>query len=82
MPKRRLKHRDLIKKLKSYGVIEDKNRGKGSERLLILDRGIGGAYKGPQTSIKYHGDNTEYSPKITESILRTFSISEDEFWKD
>ena len=82
MPKRRLKHRELLKKLRKYGVIEDSSRGKGSEHLLIIDRGTGGKYKGPQTSIKYHGDNTEHSPKITESILRTFGINEDEFWKD
>lgn len=81
MPKRRLKHRELIKKLKDFSIIEDKNRGKGSERMLIINRGIGGKYSGPQYPIKCHGDDTEYNVKVVDSILRIFSINEDEFWK-
>jgi len=29
-----LKYREIKKKLKRFGVIEDKKRGKGSERML------------------------------------------------
>ena len=82
MPKKRLKHRQLLKKLKQFGIIEDKRRGKGSERMLILDKGFDEKYQGPQIPIKYHGENTEYSPKITDAILFTFGIDPNEFWKD
>ena len=81
MPKRRLKHRDLLKLLKQHGVIEVSARGKGSERLLIQDRGIGGKYQGPQYPIKCHGDDTEYSAKLVDTILSRFAINEDEFWR-
>lgn len=80
MPKRRLKHRELLKLLKQFGVIEDRSRGKGSERLLVEDRGFDGKYTGPQYPIKYHGDDTEYNVKLVDIILRRFKIPEDEFW--
>ena len=82
LPKKRLKHRDLLKKLKQFGITEDKSRAKGNERLLIEDRGIGGKYRGPQYPIKYHGDDTEYSAKLIDTILRRFSIEEAQFWED
>jgi hypothetical protein len=50
--------------------------------MLIKDRGFDGKYQGPQIPIKYHGENTEYSPKITDAILRTFKIDPEKFWKD
>lgn len=52
MPKIRphaLKHRELLSKLRNFGVIEIKKMGKGSERILILKAGLsGGRYTGPQ----------------------------------
>jgi hypothetical protein len=80
LPKRRLKHRELLRLLKRFGITEDKKRGKGSERILIEDRGIDGKYKGPQYPIKCHGDDTEHSAKLIDAILRRFSIPEDQFW--
>lgn len=35
MSDKTLKYRDLLKRLKQFGVIEDRSRGKGSERLLV-----------------------------------------------
>jgi len=36
MPKKPYKYRELIKKLKSYGIIEmARKRGKGSETILL-----------------------------------------------
>lgn len=80
MASKRLKHRELLKKLKHFNVMEDLSRGRGSERMLVQNDGQGGKYKGPFTTIKFHGDNTEYSNTIIKSILRTFSIDEKEFW--
>jgi hypothetical protein len=33
--KKPLKYRELRKKLKAYGIVEDKSRGKGSERMFV-----------------------------------------------
>ena len=82
MRKKRLKHRELLKRLKKFGVIEDKSRGKGSECILFIDRGFKGIIQGPQTPIKYRGENTEYSIKVIDSIIRTFDIDPDEFWSN
>lgn len=37
VPKRTMKHDELIKRLKKYGILEYKNRGKGSERMLYQE---------------------------------------------
>jgi hypothetical protein len=76
-----LKHRDLLKKLKEFGVIEDPSKGKGSERMLILKTGLGSKYKGPQIPIKCHGDGTEHSVRVVDSVLRRFGIDPEAFWK-
>ncbi len=75
-----LKHRELLKKLKSFGVIEILTKGKGSERMLILQAGLGSKYQGPQIPIKYHGDGTEHSKRVIDSILRRFNINSEDFW--
>ncbi|MGD0281460.1 MAG: type II toxin-antitoxin system HicA family toxin [Dissulfurispiraceae bacterium] len=86
MPKIRphaLKHRELISRLKDFGVIEVKNRGKGSERVLIFKAGLTGSkYKGPQIPIKCHGDSTEHSVRVIDAVLRRFSIDQNKFWSD
>ncbi|MBI5212879.1 MAG: type II toxin-antitoxin system HicA family toxin [Nitrospirae bacterium] len=84
MPKIRphaLKHRELISKLKDFGVIEVKDRGKGSERVLILKSGLtGGKYTGPQIPIKCHGESTEHSVRVIDAVLRRFAIDPVKFW--
>jgi hypothetical protein len=35
MAERPLKYRDLVKRLRLFGVVENKTRGKGSHRMLI-----------------------------------------------
>ena len=86
MPKIRphaLKHRDLISRLKNFGVIEVKERGKGSERILVLKAGLtGGKYTGPQIPIKCHGEGTEHSVRVIDSALRRFSIDPNKFWSN
>jgi hypothetical protein len=78
-----LKHRELLSKLKDFGVIEVKSRGKGSERILILKSGLAGnRYKGPQIPIKCHGEGTEHSIRVIDAVLRRFNIAPDKFWLD
>lgn len=83
MPKSKphsLKHRDFIKKLKSFNVIEDTLKGKGSERMLIQKFRLASKYKGPQIPIKCHGDGTEHSVRVIDTVLRRFNIDPDQFW--
>ncbi len=77
MPSRphRLKHHELLKRLKPYGVGVLDHRGKGSEEVLgYLDR------KGPTIPVKCHGSGTEYSPNVIKYVLNCFSIDHDKFW--
>lgn len=37
MPERSMRHDELINRLKKYGIVELKKRGKGSERMLYQD---------------------------------------------
>ena len=54
MADRTLKYRDLLKLLKRFGVVEDKGRGKGSERMLI--RMVGGVKHCIATKCHHEGD--------------------------
>jgi hypothetical protein len=78
-----LKHRELLKNLKNFGVIEVIPKGKGSERMLVLEAlkaKHGSKYKGPQMPIKCHGEGTEHSKKVIATILRRFDIDPEQFW--
>ncbi len=72
-----LQARELIKRLKPYGVVVMKKRGKGSERILLLPNEPG-SKQGPQYPIKYHGAGTEISDKVIDRILDRFGITN--FW--
>jgi len=81
MPQRRpLRYRELLKKLKKFGVIElHSKRGKGSERILL--RPIKkGSNKGPTYPIKYHGEGTELGLGTIRACLNRLNIAEKEFW--
>ena len=80
MPKGPLKLRELLKKLKPYGVIPLAKRGKGSE-IVLLKPEEEGSRKGPQFPIKNHGKGTEIYVPVIEAILRRFDIDSDEFWQ-
>jgi len=80
MPKKPLRVREFLAKLKSYGVVALSNsRGKGSEIVLVKPVGEDQT-KGPQIPIKNHGDGTELSIPVIKSVLRRFDISEKDFW--
>ncbi|MFH1116042.1 MAG: type II toxin-antitoxin system HicA family toxin [Pseudomonadota bacterium] len=85
MPKRPLTKRELLKRLKPFGVISlkkkgtGKKRGKGSEIILVLPIEEGST-RGPSHPIKDHGKGTEIYIPVIESVLRRFNIDPDEFW--
>jgi hypothetical protein len=85
-PKRHpLTARELIAKLRPYGVFPFVKRGKGSERILVKPddppSDPSKPLKGPQYPIKYHGPATEINVPVINALLRRFGIDEDEFWE-
>ena len=80
MPKCPFKLKELLAKLKSYGVRSLTKRGKGSERILVRPQKPD-SKKGPQYPIKDHGKGTEISIPVINAILRRFGINQEEFWK-
>jgi hypothetical protein len=80
MPSRPLKLRELLQKLKRYGITTmTRTRGKGSE-IILLKPVEHGSRKGPQFPIKNHGDATEIHGPVIKALLRRFDIDEDQFW--
>jgi hypothetical protein len=77
-----LSYRELRKKLKKFGVEEkdDGSSGKGSHRILILPE-TPGANRGPQISVRCHGEGDEISAPVIKAVLRRFEINSKEFWK-
>ena len=63
MAERTLKYRDLLKRLKLFGVVEDRTRGKGSERMLT--RIVEG--KKYSTTTKCHSDSDQ-KPKAVYQV--------------
>lgn len=81
MPKRPLKLRELLKRLKPHNVIMmPATRGKGSESILFRPESPG-SDKGPQYPIKNHGMGTEIHVPVINAILRRFQINQREFWE-
>jgi hypothetical protein len=81
MPKGPLKLRELLKRLKPYGVKSfPSKRGKGSE-IILVKPDAPGSKKGPQYPIKNHGLGTEISKPVIARILDRFDIDAKEFWK-
>jgi len=74
-----LKYRELLKRLKKFGVVEIRNRGKGSERILLLPK-THGSKKGAQYPIRCHGGGDSISVPVIKAALRRFGIEPDDFW--
>lgn len=77
MPEGRpLRYRELVNRLKVFGVIE--KTGKGSVRMLFkLDvEGLRRSYP-----IHPHSEHHEFGPPIIRAILRRFKIAEESFWE-
>ena len=71
MADRPLKYRDLIKRLKLFGVFEDKSRGKGSERLLI--RIVGSSKLSFPT--KCHNEGDQKPRAVVAAIRRKLQLT-------
>ena len=80
MAKRPYPFRKLARKLRrEFGILCDKGRGKGSERMFYKPREPG-TKKGPQHTIKCHGEGDEISILVIKAILERFGIPPEEFW--
>lgn len=80
MPTHPFKLREVLVKLKPFGIVSLKKRGKGSERILLRPNEPN-SKKGPQYPIKDHGPGTEITVPVINAILRRFNIDEEEFWE-
>lgn len=72
MADRTLKYRDLLRRLKMFGVREVKSRGKGSERLL--ERIVGG--KKYSTTTKCHSESDQKPVAVIKAIRRRLKLTE------
>lgn len=80
MPKGSLKLRELLKKLRPYGIKTlSQQRGKGSE-IILLKPNSPGSKKGSQYPVKNHGQGTEIDIHVINAILRRFGINKKDFW--
>lgn len=71
MAERSLKYRDLLKRLKLFGVAEDRTRGKGSERLLT--RMVAG--RKYSTTTKCHNDADRKPKAVVKAIRRRLKLT-------
>ena len=69
-----------MQRLRKFGVEERKGFGKVSEVVLIKPDKPG-SNKGPQFTIKHHGEGTEIYVPVINALLRRFGISKKEFWE-
>lgn len=81
MAKGPLKLRELLKRLKPYGIISLEEKGKGSHRMLLKPTAPG-SMTGPQIPVKCHGMGTEISIPVIDAILRRFEIDDSTFWNN
>jgi hypothetical protein len=71
--KKPLKYRDLRRRLKEFGVVENKVRGRGSERMFL---GIVGGRKVSYPT-KCHHEGDEKPVPVIEAIRRAFHLTEE-----
>jgi hypothetical protein len=74
MAEKTLTYRELLKRLKRYGVEENARRGKGSERLLV--RMVGGQRFSIPT--KCHSEGDQKPKGVIRSIRRRLKLTEDD----
>lgn len=76
-----LKLRELLARLKDYGVIKHPNpaRGKGSE-IIVYKPDEPGSMKGPLFTLTNHGKGTEIGKGLLDACLRRFGIDKDDFF--
>ena len=67
------KYRELLSRLGRHGVVEYQAQGKGSERVWILET-VKGSRKGPQITVKCHGEGKDIRQGTQKAILRRFNL--------
>ena len=72
-------YRDFVRRLKAYGVREYPAHGKGSERLLVRETAPG-SRKGPQYTIKCHGEGRDVATGTVHAALRRLGIDTTDFF--
>lgn len=75
-----MNYRDFVDRLKGCGVREYPARGKGSERLLVRET-VPGSRKGPQYTIKCHGEGKDVAKGTMRAALRRLGIEAKDFLK-
>jgi hypothetical protein len=73
-----VKYRELVARLRRFGVAEYSARGKGSERLLVREDEPGSG-KGPQYALKCHGEGKDVAKGTLRALLRRLNIDPEEF---
>ena len=68
-----VKYRELLKLVSKFGVYEDKQRAKGSERLWVKVNPDGTKLSIPVTC---HGENYEIGVGLIRTIRRRFKLTE------
>ncbi len=81
MSKHPLKYRDLLAKLKPYGIVPMKKQGKDSEVVRLKPKSFG-SKRGLMITIKHHANSTEIYLPVINAVLRRFGIDEGDFWED
>lgn len=65
-----MKYRELKDQVKLYGVLENRQRGKGSERVFFCTKdGVTRSYP-----LKCHGENDDVRIGILHAFLRRFGL--------
>jgi len=74
-----MRYRDFVRRLHAFGVKEYPAHGKGSERLLVRES-VPGSRKGPQYTIKCHGEGKDVAQGTLRAALRRLGIDLQDFW--
>ena len=79
-PPAELRYNQFLNRLKNFGVIEVKDRGKGSEKYLVRPI-MPGTTKGPSYTIRCHGRGDRIKAGAIRACLRRLNIDPKDFWK-
>jgi hypothetical protein len=71
-------YRQFVTRLKDFGVVEYRGRGKGGERFLVRET-LPGSGKGPSYTISHHGDGKDVAKGTQRACLRRLGIDPQEF---
>ena len=76
---KRLTCREVLARLKKYGVVQVRQHG---SHLILLKPEVPGSARGPTFPIPCHNMGSEVSPQIVRAVLRRFGIDIETFWSE